>query len=50
MYPRPKKDDAIYLLNEGIPINEILDTYSGFTKGQLAAFKAHITMKTYENK
>lgn len=45
---RIKKDDAIYLLREGVPTEEILETYSGFSKMQLAAFKAHLTMGSYE--
>ena len=45
--PKIEKQNAIYLLREGVPTKEILETYSGFTKMQLAAFKAHITMNTY---
>lgn len=42
------KDDAISLLKDGIPIGEILEAFpNSFTKGQLAAIKAHITMGTY---
>ncbi|MDI6720777.1 MAG: hypothetical protein QMD85_00190 [Candidatus Aenigmarchaeota archaeon] len=45
---RISKDDAKYLLNEGVSIKEILATYSGFTDYQLRGFKAHITRKTYD--
>ncbi len=42
------KEGVIDLLASGIPVNEIADTYpTSFTKGQLRAFKAHITMGTY---
>jgi len=41
------KDEALALLEGGVPISEILETYSGFTDHQLRAFKAHITMGTY---
>lgn len=42
--------EAIELLRGEIPITEILECYKGFTAGQLAAFKAHITMGTYAKK
>lgn len=42
------KEGAIYLLKEGVPAEEILETYSSFTKMQLAALKAHLTIGTYE--
>lgn len=42
------KDEAVALLEGGVPIGEILDAYSGFTDHQLRAFKAHIKMGTYE--
>lgn len=44
------KEEAIDLLGSGIPTDEIFDAYpTSFTKGQLRAFKAHITMGTYPN-
>ncbi len=44
------KEEAIDLLASGIPVNEIADTYpTSFTQGQLRAFKAHITMGTYQS-
>lgn len=42
------KDEAIALLEGNVPISEILETYSGFTEHQLRAFRAHITMGTYD--
>jgi len=43
------KEEAIDLLSSGIPLDEIERTYpTSFSKGQLKAFKAHITMGTYE--
>jgi hypothetical protein len=43
------KEDAIDLIQSGIPITEILESYpDSFTKGQLRAFKAHHTMGTYK--
>lgn len=42
------KDNAIELLKSGFSTEEISDCYSGFTKGQLAAFKAHLTMGKYK--
>jgi hypothetical protein len=42
------KEDAIMMLEEGIPIDEIVDAFpNSFTRGQLRAMKAHITMGTY---
>jgi len=41
------KEDAILLLKDGCSPKEISETFSGFSKGQLAAYKAHITMGTY---
>ncbi len=42
------KDSAISLLKGGVTAREILDAYPGqFTRQQLAAYKAHITMGTY---
>ena len=41
------KKDAILLLKGGCTPQEICESFQGFTKGQLAAFKAHITMGTY---
>ncbi len=43
------KEDAIGLLQAGYAPKEIAECYHGFSKGQLAAFKAHLTMKTYQN-
>ncbi len=43
------KEDAIELLADGIPVREIVETFSGFTEHQLRAFKAHITMGTYKD-
>jgi hypothetical protein len=46
---RITKEEAIELLSVGIPTDEIYDAYpTSFTKGQLRAFKAHITMRTYK--
>ncbi len=42
------KEEAIDLLASGIPAKEIAEAYSGFSERQLAAFKAHVTMGTYE--
>ena len=43
------KEDAIDFLASGIPPQEIYEAYpTSFTQGQLRAFKAHITMGTYE--
>ncbi len=41
------KEQALDLLNEGIPVDEIHAAWPTFTLGQLRAFKAHITMGTY---
>lgn len=42
------QEQALDLLASGIPIKEIIKAYpTSFTKGQLAAFKAHQTMGTY---
>ncbi len=52
--PRPKRDkiskeDAIVLIDAGVPTEEIFEAYpDSFTKMQLAAFKAHHTMGRYE--
>ncbi|MFH1358564.1 MAG: hypothetical protein ABIH37_01610 [archaeon] len=44
------KDEAIDLLSSGIPSREIFDAYpTSFTERQLSAYKAHLTMGTYEN-
>ena len=47
--PYIDKKEAINLLMIGTPVDEILAGYRGVTKGQLSAFKAHITMGTYDN-
>ena len=44
------KEEAIELLASGVPVKEIADAFSGYTERQLAAFKAHITMGTYDQK
>ncbi len=45
------KEEAIGLLASGIPPKEINEAYpTSFTLGQLAAYKAHLTMGTYETK
>ncbi len=41
------KEKAVELMRDGISPRALAEEYSGFTKGQLAAFKAHITMGTY---
>jgi len=42
------KEQVIDLLASGIPVDEIASAYpTSFSKGQLRAFKAHITMGTY---
>ena len=41
------KEKAIELLKSGKTIDEILKDHTGFTKGQLGAFKAWITMGKY---
>ncbi len=46
--PKISTEDARYLVIEGVPIKEILDTFSGVTVAQLRAFKAHNTMGTYQ--
>jgi hypothetical protein len=39
------KEEVVFLLQAGVPAEEILETYKGWTTGQLAALKAHyITM------
>lgn len=44
------KEQAIDLLSNGIPPKEIFEAYpTSFTKGQLAAFKAWITMRSKGN-
>ncbi|MEK6925034.1 MAG: hypothetical protein AABW71_02235 [Nanoarchaeota archaeon] len=44
------KEEAIDFLSNGIPVDEIFDSYpTSFSKGQLRAFKAHIRMGTYKN-
>lgn len=47
---RIARRDALYLLREGVPPQEIVETYGGYTLRQLAAMKAHITMGTYDKK
>ncbi len=43
------KEDAIQLIVSGIPVTEIAAAYPGsFSIGQLRAFKAHVTMKSYD--
>ncbi len=42
------KEDAMGLLQAGYTPKEIAECYGGFTKMQLAAFKAHMTMGTYD--
>lgn len=42
------KEEAIELLKAGFPPAEIAEVYRGFTKMQLAAFKAHLAMGTYK--
>jgi hypothetical protein len=45
------KDEAVDLLSSGIPVEEIYAAYpTSFTEGQLRAYKAHITMGTYQRK
>jgi len=44
------KEDALFLLKNGVPIGEILQTYSGIKEHQLRAYKAHMTMGTYDKK
>jgi hypothetical protein len=42
------KKDALMMLQSNIPINEIVDAFpNSYSKGQLRAMKAHITMGTY---
>lgn len=43
------KKEAIILLSAGYSPKEIADCYSSFTKGQLRAFKAHLTMGKYRS-
>jgi hypothetical protein len=44
------KEEAIDLLGSGIPINEIVNAFpTSFSEHQLRAFKAHLTMGTYDN-
>jgi hypothetical protein len=42
------KQDAIDFLKLGCKPKEIAECFSGFTKMQLAAFQAHLTMGTYD--
>lgn len=43
------KEQALDLIESKIPVEEIYEAFpTSFTKGQLAAFKAHITMGTYQ--
>ncbi|MFA5188374.1 MAG: hypothetical protein WC460_03360 [Patescibacteria group bacterium] len=44
------KNTAIMLLRQGKTPIEILKKHTGFTKMQLAAFSAHLTMGTYPSK
>ncbi len=42
------KEEAIDLMNSGIPVNEIFEAFpTSFSPAQLRAFKAHHTMGTY---
>ena len=53
-FVKPEKlsrDDALMLLKSGVPSEEILEAFpKSYTKMQLAAFKAHLTMGTYEKR
>ena len=42
------KQDAIDFLKLGCTPKEIAECFKGFSKMQIAAFKAHITMGTYD--
>jgi len=42
------KQDAIDFLKLGCTSKEIAECFGGFTKMQIAAFKAHLTMGTYD--
>jgi|GEM_PF-3975344 len=42
------KNDALDFLRLGCTPKEIAECFGGFTKMQIAAFKAHITMGTYD--
>ncbi len=43
------KEEVLDLLTSNIPIGEIIAAFpDSFTPGQLRAYKAHLTMKTYE--
>jgi len=43
------KEQAIEMISSGIPLEEILETYpTSFSPAQLRAFKAHLTMGTYD--
>lgn len=45
------KEEAIDLISSGIPTKEIYETYpTSFSVGQLAAYKKHVTMGTYDKK
>jgi len=44
---RITKEQAIELLRAGCSAKEIAECYSGFSKMQIAAFSAHLTMGTY---
>jgi hypothetical protein len=44
------KQDAIDFLKLGCTSAEISECFDGFSKMQIAAFKAHITMGTYKRK
>ena len=45
---RLTKEEVLDLIASNIPLEEILDTFpDSFTKGQLRAYKAHVTMGTY---
>lgn len=41
------KQDAIDFLKLGCTPREIAECFDGFSKMQIAAFKAHLTMGTY---
>lgn len=42
------KKDAIDFLRLGCTPKEIAECFAGFSKMQIAAFKAHLTMGTYD--
>ena len=46
--PKITKEEAVDLFRNGHSVNDVHSQYRGFSRGQLAAIKAHLTMGTYD--